>query len=158
MSLSGSFDLNNAALEMPELMQKVARPASAHVNMVQLGTALNSLDHPPVKALFVYNSNPAAVCPNHNAGHSRAQAARPCSRSCTNNSSPTPPTTPTSCCRRPPSSSTKTCKPPTDTTTSKSRTRPWSRSANAGRTSSCFAHSLSAWDLRTTASARRSIP
>jgi anaerobic selenocysteine-containing dehydrogenase len=34
--------------------------------MVQLGTALNSLDDPPVKALFVYNSNPAAVCPNHN--------------------------------------------------------------------------------------------
>jgi anaerobic selenocysteine-containing dehydrogenase len=27
---------------------------------------LNSLDNPPVKALFVYNSNPAAVCPNHN--------------------------------------------------------------------------------------------
>jgi anaerobic selenocysteine-containing dehydrogenase len=27
---------------------------------------LNQLDNPPVKALFVYNSNPAAVCPNHN--------------------------------------------------------------------------------------------
>jgi anaerobic selenocysteine-containing dehydrogenase len=66
MSLSGSFGLNKAALEMPELMQKsLGRPARI-VNMVQLGTALNSLDDPPVKALFVYNSNPAAVCPNHN--------------------------------------------------------------------------------------------
>ena len=24
------------------------------------------MNDPPVKALFVYNSNPAAVCPNHN--------------------------------------------------------------------------------------------
>jgi anaerobic selenocysteine-containing dehydrogenase len=66
MSLSGSFQLNKAALEMPELMEKaLGRPARV-VNMVQLATALNSLDDPPVKALFVYNSNPAAVCPNHN--------------------------------------------------------------------------------------------
>lgn len=66
MSLSGSFGLNKAALEMPELMQKsLGRPARV-VNMVQLGMALNALNHPPVKALFVYNSNPAAVCPNHN--------------------------------------------------------------------------------------------
>ena len=66
LSLSGAFGLNRAALEMPELMQKaLGRPART-VNMVQLGTALNSLDGPPVKALFVYNSNPAAVCPNHN--------------------------------------------------------------------------------------------
>jgi anaerobic selenocysteine-containing dehydrogenase len=34
--------------------------------MVELGKALNDLNDPPVKALFVYNSNPAAVCPNHN--------------------------------------------------------------------------------------------
>jgi anaerobic selenocysteine-containing dehydrogenase len=34
--------------------------------MVRLGEALNTLRDPPVKALFVYNSNPAAVCPNHN--------------------------------------------------------------------------------------------
>jgi anaerobic selenocysteine-containing dehydrogenase len=27
---------------------------------------LNHVNDPPVKALFVYNSNPAAVCPNHN--------------------------------------------------------------------------------------------
>ncbi len=34
--------------------------------MVELGKVLNTLNDPPVKALFVYNSNPAAVCPNHN--------------------------------------------------------------------------------------------
>jgi len=30
---------------------------------VQLGRALTELDHPPVKALVVYNCNPAAICP-----------------------------------------------------------------------------------------------
>jgi len=67
LSLSGAFGLNREGLEMPELMQKaLGRPARI-VNMVQLGSALNTLRDPPVKALFVYNSNPAAVCPNHNA-------------------------------------------------------------------------------------------
>ena len=66
LSTSGAFGLNKAALEMPELMQKaLGRPARV-VNMVQLGSALNSLDGPPIKALFVYSSNPAAVCPDHN--------------------------------------------------------------------------------------------
>ena len=66
LSTSEAFGLNSAALKMPELMLKaLGRPARI-VNMVQLGKALNSLDNPPVKALFVYNSNPAAVCPNRN--------------------------------------------------------------------------------------------
>ena len=67
MSLSGSFGLNKDALEMPELMQKaLGRPARV-INMVQLGRVLNSTTMaPPIQALFVYNSNPAAVCPNHN--------------------------------------------------------------------------------------------
>src|SRR5208337_1597185 len=66
LSLSGAFGLNKGALEMPELMQKaLGRPARV-VNMVQLGRALNSTMVPPIQALFVYNSNPAAVCPNHN--------------------------------------------------------------------------------------------
>jgi anaerobic selenocysteine-containing dehydrogenase len=66
LSTSGAFGLNKASLEMPELMQKaLGRPARV-VNMVKLGWALNSLDVPPILALFVYNSNPAAVCPNHN--------------------------------------------------------------------------------------------
>ena len=66
MSLSGSFGLNKAALEMPELMHKALGRSARVVNMVQLGAALNTLDSPPIRALFVYNSNPAAVCPNHN--------------------------------------------------------------------------------------------
>lgn len=66
LSTSGAFGLNKEGLEMPELMQKaLGRPARV-VNMVQLGRALNTLNDPPVKALFVYNSNPAAVCPNQN--------------------------------------------------------------------------------------------
>jgi len=66
LSTSGAFGLNSDALRMPELMNKaLGRPARV-VNMVQLGTALNTLTGPPIKALFVYNSNPAAVCPNHN--------------------------------------------------------------------------------------------
>jgi anaerobic selenocysteine-containing dehydrogenase len=34
--------------------------------MVELGKALTEVNDPPVKALVVYNSNPAAVCPEHN--------------------------------------------------------------------------------------------
>jgi anaerobic selenocysteine-containing dehydrogenase len=33
---------------------------------VELGRVLNTQNDPPVKALFVYNCNPAAVCPEHN--------------------------------------------------------------------------------------------
>ncbi len=66
LSTSGAYGLNREALERPDLMTKsLGRPARV-INMVELGKALNSLDDPPVKALFVYNSNPAAVCPNHN--------------------------------------------------------------------------------------------
>src|SRR6267143_5933763 len=35
--------------------------------MSQLGSALGQLNDPPVKALIVYNSNPAAVAPDQNA-------------------------------------------------------------------------------------------
>jgi molybdopterin guanine dinucleotide-containing S/N-oxide reductase-like protein len=66
LSTSGAFGLNKEALQQPELMhQALGRPARV-VNMVELGKALNTLTDPPIKALFVYNSNPAAVCPNHN--------------------------------------------------------------------------------------------
>jgi molybdopterin guanine dinucleotide-containing S/N-oxide reductase-like protein len=66
LSTSGSFGLNRQALDRTDLMEKaLGRPARI-VNMVELGQALNTLDDPPIKALFVYGSNPAAVCPNHN--------------------------------------------------------------------------------------------
>lgn len=66
LSTSGAFGLNKDALERTDLMQKsLGRPART-INMVELGKALNEVNDPPVKALFVYSSNPAAVCPNQN--------------------------------------------------------------------------------------------
>ena len=67
LSTSGGFGLDRAAMERPDLMLKspLGRPART-VNMVQLGKALTELDGPPIKALVVYNSNPAAVCPDQN--------------------------------------------------------------------------------------------
>src|SRR5271154_536491 len=66
LSTSGAFGLNSGALKMPNLMQKSLGQPARMVNMVQLGAALNTLTDPPIQALFVYSSNPAAVCPNHN--------------------------------------------------------------------------------------------
>jgi anaerobic selenocysteine-containing dehydrogenase len=72
LSTSGSFPFNQDALQMPELMKASPLGRAARVvNMSQLGQALTSLgantsDGPPVKAMFVYNSNPAAVAPNQN--------------------------------------------------------------------------------------------
>ena len=66
MSTSGAFGLNKDALTRPDLKPDNLQHPPRSVNMVELGKALNTLTHPPLKALFVYNSNPAAVCPNHN--------------------------------------------------------------------------------------------
>jgi molybdopterin guanine dinucleotide-containing S/N-oxide reductase-like protein len=66
LSTSGAFGLNNDALRRPDLKPEGSERPARVVNMVRLGEALNTLSDPPVKALFVYNSNPAAVCPNHN--------------------------------------------------------------------------------------------
>ncbi|MFB3917193.1 MAG: molybdopterin-dependent oxidoreductase [Terriglobales bacterium] len=63
LSTSGGFPLQREALERRDLLPRPTRV----VNMVQLGRALNELADPPIKALFVYNSNPAAVAPDHNA-------------------------------------------------------------------------------------------
>src|SRR5271165_737391 len=67
LSLSGSYGLNTDAMERTDLMRKspLGRDARS-INMVELGKALTEASDPPVKALFVYNSNPAAVCPEHN--------------------------------------------------------------------------------------------
>jgi len=65
---SGAFALalDKESLARADLMDvALGRPARV-VNMVELGKALNTLDDPPVKALLVYNSNPAAVCPDLN--------------------------------------------------------------------------------------------
>src|SRR5581483_104191 len=47
--------------------QKALGRQARLVNMTELGQALTRLDDPPVKAMVVYNSNPAAIAPNQNA-------------------------------------------------------------------------------------------
>jgi molybdopterin guanine dinucleotide-containing S/N-oxide reductase-like protein len=79
LSTSGAFAWNKKALERPDLalaspLKRLART----VNMSTLGQALeiqgsgirdqgSATSGPGVYALFVYNSNPGAVAPNHNA-------------------------------------------------------------------------------------------
>ncbi len=72
LSTSGAFQFNSQLLERPDLMYASPLGRAARVvNMARLGYALTELgarpeDGPPVKALFVYNSNPAAIAPNQN--------------------------------------------------------------------------------------------
>jgi anaerobic selenocysteine-containing dehydrogenase len=55
------YPFNIAALERPDLI----RPGTRVINMVQLAEALlGELPGPPVRALYVYNCNPAAVAPD----------------------------------------------------------------------------------------------
>ena len=65
LSTSANFQFNRAALERPDLS-----PPTRTINMIRLGDALTRDDAgvggPPVKALVVYNSNPAAVAPDRN--------------------------------------------------------------------------------------------
>jgi molybdopterin guanine dinucleotide-containing S/N-oxide reductase-like protein len=78
ISTSGAFKFDEQATRRPDLalaspLGRLART----VNMCALGEALENHGSegngahrgagPPVHALFVYNSNPAAVAPNHNA-------------------------------------------------------------------------------------------
>ena len=66
MSTSGATAFKTEALKRPDLMQVALGREARTVNMVELGRVLNTLKDPPVKALFVYGSNPAAVAPRHN--------------------------------------------------------------------------------------------
>ena len=97
LSTSGAFTWDKRALERPDLaLASPLKRAARVVNMSTLGKALEGTSHPtdealsagaqtgnrdqgsdkqddvlsggpPVKALFVYNSNPGAVAPNRNA-------------------------------------------------------------------------------------------
>lgn len=61
LSTSGLYGLNSLALTRPDL----SPPQTRSVNMNQLAQALaGELPGPPVQALYVYNSNPAAVAPD----------------------------------------------------------------------------------------------
>jgi anaerobic selenocysteine-containing dehydrogenase len=75
LSTSGAFKWDKLALERPDLAEAspIGRLART-INMSVLGQALTELgreplgnepqDGPPVQALFVYNSNPAAIAPD----------------------------------------------------------------------------------------------
>jgi anaerobic selenocysteine-containing dehydrogenase len=58
LSSSGTYPVDAKALERPDLIN--GRPRT--INMSAIGDALTSAE-PPVKAIFVYNSNPLAVAP-----------------------------------------------------------------------------------------------
>jgi anaerobic selenocysteine-containing dehydrogenase len=66
LSTSGAFRFNTAALERADI-----KPDVRAINMIRLGEALNAPDAgvggPPVRALVVYNTNPADVAPDRNA-------------------------------------------------------------------------------------------
>lgn len=59
-STAGAFPMEEILRE--DFMAKKTRI----VNMNQLGSALNQMEDPPVKCLYVYHSNPAAVTPDQN--------------------------------------------------------------------------------------------
>jgi anaerobic selenocysteine-containing dehydrogenase len=61
LSTSGSFAFHLAAVQRPDLIP----PGTRTINMTQLAEALHGeLPGPPVQALYVYNSNPAAIAPD----------------------------------------------------------------------------------------------
>jgi len=58
LSSSGTYPVDNATLERPDLIAGTPRT----INMSAIGDALTAAD-PPLRAIFVYNSNPVAVAP-----------------------------------------------------------------------------------------------
>ncbi len=65
LSTSGAFQFDRVALERPDLqkLSPLGREARL-INMTELGAELLDRSAPPVKALVVYNSNPAAIAPD----------------------------------------------------------------------------------------------
>jgi anaerobic selenocysteine-containing dehydrogenase len=59
LSSSGTYPVDSAALERPDLM----RGAPRTINMSAIGDALLEAKNPPIRAIYVYNSNPVAVAP-----------------------------------------------------------------------------------------------
>jgi anaerobic selenocysteine-containing dehydrogenase len=59
LSTSGMFRFNEQALERPDLIRGNPRT----INMTRLGEALTKA-RPPVRGIYVYNSNPAAIAPD----------------------------------------------------------------------------------------------
>lgn len=62
-SASGSHAFDKNIIRRPDL----EHPGVRHINMCELGRALNDPDlTPPVKALYIYSSNPACTAPDQN--------------------------------------------------------------------------------------------
>lgn len=62
-SASGSHAFDKNIIRRPDLEQRGVR----HINMCELGRALNDTNlTPPVKALYIYSSNPACTAPDQN--------------------------------------------------------------------------------------------
>ncbi len=59
LSSSGAYPVDTAALERPDLI----RGAPRTINMSAIGDALLDAKDPPIRAIYVYNSNPVAVAP-----------------------------------------------------------------------------------------------
>ncbi|HTQ01247.1 MAG TPA: molybdopterin oxidoreductase family protein [Casimicrobiaceae bacterium] len=70
LSSSGTYPVNHQALERPDLI--AGRPRT--INMSCIGDALLGARDPPIRAVYVYNSNPVAVAPE--SGKVRAGFAR----------------------------------------------------------------------------------
>jgi anaerobic selenocysteine-containing dehydrogenase len=68
LSTSQAFNLalNRPGLERADLQYRTLGREARLVNMTELGSALTALEGPPVKALVVYNSNPASIAPDQN--------------------------------------------------------------------------------------------
>ncbi|MEK6373649.1 MAG: molybdopterin oxidoreductase family protein [Acidobacteriota bacterium] len=59
LSSSGTFEYNKAALERTDIGN-----GARTINMTRLGEALTETGDPPVKAIVVYDSNPASIAPD----------------------------------------------------------------------------------------------
>ncbi len=60
LSSSGNYPVDTAALERPDLIQGSPRT----INMSAIGDALSDARDPPLRAIYVYNSNPVAIAPD----------------------------------------------------------------------------------------------
>ncbi len=75
LSSSPHFPLNTRNIKRPDLVHspddesqvKWGRNVPRAINMNEIGRALLEETDPPIRSLYVYNSNPAAVAPNSNA-------------------------------------------------------------------------------------------
>lgn len=66
LSVSGNFPKDVRALARPDLYPDAERFPPRTINMSNIGEALLKAGEPPLRAIYVYNSNPVAVAPNSN--------------------------------------------------------------------------------------------